>query len=79
MYEKYKRWTKISIKKKLSGRRQGMLIFKTLFLKNKHIIISVQFSSVAQACLTFCDPMDFSMPDIPVHHQLLGFTQTHVH
>ena len=41
--------------------------------------ISVQFSSVAQSCLTLCDPMDYSMPGLPVHHQLLEFTQTHVH
>ena len=40
---------------------------------------SVQFISVAQSCLTLCDPMDCSMPGLPVHHQLLKFTQTHVH
>ena len=40
---------------------------------------SVQFSSVAQSCPTLCDPMDCSMPGLPVHHQLLEFTQTHVH
>ena len=40
---------------------------------------SVQFSSVAQSCLTLCDPMDCSMPGFPVHYQLLEFTQTHVH
>ena len=39
----------------------------------------IQFSSVAQSCLTLCDPMDCSMPGLPVHHQLLEFTQTHVH
>ena len=39
---------------------------------------SVQFSSVAQSCLTLCDPMDCSTPDLPVHRQLPGFTQTHV-
>ena len=33
---------------------------------------SVQFSSVAQACPTLCDPIDCSMPGIPVHHQLLS-------
>ena len=38
-----------------------------------------QFSSVAQLCLTLCDPMNRSMPCLPVHHQLLEFTQTHVH
>ena len=40
---------------------------------------SVQFSSVAQSCLILCDPMNHSMPGLPVHHQLLEFTQTHVH
>ena len=40
---------------------------------------SVQFSSVAQSCLTLCDPMNCSMPGLPVHHQLPEFTQTHVH
>ena len=39
----------------------------------------VQFSSVAQLCPILCDPMDCSMPRLPVHHQLLEFTQTHVH
>ena len=38
-----------------------------------------QFSSVAQSCLTLCDPMDHSTPGVPVRHQLLEFTQTHVH
>ena len=41
--------------------------------------VSVQFSSVIQSCLTLCDPMDCSTPGLPVHHQLLEFTQTHVH
>jgi len=36
-------------------------------------------SSVTQSCLTLCDPMDYSMPGFPVHHQLLEFAQTHVH
>ena len=43
------------------------------------LMSSVQFSSVAQSCPTLCDPMDCSMPGLPVHHQLLEFTQTHVH
>ena len=38
-----------------------------------------QFSSVAQLCLTLCNPMNRSMPGLPVHHQLPEFTQTHVH
>jgi len=40
---------------------------------------SVQFSSVAQSCLTLCDSMNHSTPGLPVHHQLLEFTQTHIH
>ena len=40
---------------------------------------SPQFSSVTQSCLTLCDPMNCSTPDLPVHHHLLEFTQTHVH
>ena len=40
---------------------------------------SVQFSSVAQLCPTLCDPMNRSMPGLPVHYQLSEFTQTHVH
>ena len=35
-------------------------------------------NSVAQSCLTFCDPMGCSMPGLPIHHQLPGFTQIHV-
>ena len=42
-------------------------------------IRTVQFSLVAQFCLTLCDPMNCSMPGLPVHHQLLEFTQIHVH
>ena len=38
-----------------------------------------QFSSVAQSCLTLCDPMNHSTPGLPVRHQLPEFTQTHVH
>ena len=38
-----------------------------------------QFSSVAQSCPTLCDPMNRSTPGLPVHHQLLEFTQTHIH
>ena len=40
---------------------------------------TVQFSSVAQSCLTLCDSMDHSTPGLPVHYQLPEFTQTHLH
>ena len=37
---------------------------------------SIQFSSVAQSCLTFCNPMNRSTPGLPVHHKLTKSTQT---
>ena len=46
-------------------------------LRNEINDNKIQFSSVAQSCLTLCDPMNRSMPALPVHHQLLEFTQTH--
>ena len=52
------------------------------FLKNREgskFLAWFQFSSVAQSCLTLCNPMNCSTPGLPVHHQLPEFTQTHVH
>ena len=43
------------------------------------LIVSYQFSSVTESCLTLCHPMDCSTPGLAVHHQLPEFTQTHVH
>ena len=37
-----------------------------------------KFCSVAQSCLTLCNPMDCSMPGFPVYHQLPELAQTHV-
>ena len=42
-------------------------------------VFLVQFSSVTQSCPTLCDPMNHSTPGLPVHHQLLEFTQINVH
>ena len=53
------------------------LIFMISFLLLT--LSSVQFSSGSQSCLTLCDPMNRSMPGLPVHHQRPEFTQTHVH
>ena len=60
------------------------LFFKSLkFEENtkgkKPILPSVHFSSVAQSCLTLCNPMNCSTPGFPVHHQLPELIQTHVH
>ena len=43
------------------------------------LILIVQFSSVAQPCPTLWDPMNCTMPGLPVHYQLPEFTQTYVH
>ena len=43
---------------------------------NPHIS---QFSLVAKLCPTLCNPMNRSMPGLPVHHQLPEFTQTYIH
>ena len=48
-------------------------------LSHPRIIQITQFSSVTQSCPTLCDPMNCSMPGLPVHHKLLEFTQTHIH
>ena len=49
----------------------------SFFIWNTEIII-IQFSSVSQSCPTLCNPMNCNTPGLPVHHQLLDFTQTHV-
>ena len=43
------------------------------------IFSSVQLSSVSRSCPTLCHPMNRSTPGLPVHHQLLELTQTHIH
>ena len=52
-----------------------LAIFKYHFIRN----FLTQFSSVIQLYLTLCNPMNCSMPGLPVHYQLPEFTQTHVH
>ena len=47
--------------------------------REQEVGLCLQFSSVAKSCPTLCDPMNRSMPSLPVHHQLPEFTQTHVH
>ena len=48
-------------------------------IKVKVVEQILQFSSVAQSCLTLCDPMDCSMPGFPAHHQFTELAQIHVH
>ena len=54
-------------------------IFHYLSFTHSIIQTMIQFSPVAQSSPTLCDPMDCSMLGLPVHHQLLEFTQIHVH
>ena len=76
------------------GKCWRLIVFKWILLQNlpltqeSHLTFlilvnmighSVQFSSVTQSCLTLCNPMNHSTPALPVHHQLLESTQTHVH
>ena len=61
-----------------------LLMYKELlnnFLKISIVLfmVFIQFSSVAQLCPTLCNPMNCSTPGLPVHHQLSGSTQIHVH
>ena len=49
------------------------LVFGLPWLK----LLSVQFRLVVQLCPTLCDPMEYSMPGFPVHHQLLELAPTH--
>ena len=39
----------------------------------------IQFSSDTQLCPGLCNPMNHSMPSLPVHHQLSESNQTHYH
>ena len=51
---------------------------KAIYVCGLHPGLEGKFSSV-QSCPTLWNPMDCSTPGLPVHHQLLEFTQTHVH
>ena len=63
---------------KLSWYHMTKNIYHKLYFKN-WTNIPYQISSVTQSCPTLCDAMNCSTPGFPVHHQLLEFTQTHVH
>ena len=76
----------IKLLKKNIGRTLFVINHSNIFFnpppnenKNKNKQMGPQFSSVAQLCPTLCDPMNHSMPGLPVHHQLPEFIPTHVH
>ena len=54
-------------------------LLKLIEESEKKVGLKLSISSVAQSCLTLCDPLDCSMPGFPVHHQLLELAQTLVH
>ena len=67
-------WKKHKLKSRLLGE-----ISITSDMERTPVMAESKFSSVAQSCLTLCDPMNCSTPGLPVHHQLPEFTQNHVH
>ena len=79
-------WVAISSSQEIfstQGRNLHLLHWQVNYLPLSHLgSPSPSFSSVssvAQLCPTLCNPMNRSMPGLPVHHQLPEFTQTHVH
>ena len=68
--------TAIREEKEIKETKIGREVKLSLFADE---MILYQIISVAQSCLTLCDPMNRSTPGLPVHHQLPKFTQTHVH
>ena len=70
-------YLEITCKKNLSHRLTSFRITWICFYQIPEVTISL--SSVAQLCPTLRSPMNCSTPGLPVHHQLPGFTQTHVH
>ena len=65
-----------------SGHKKGLINFYIIKLHSFLILIDVKIHcccSVAQSCLTLCDPMDCSKQGFPVFHHFLEFAQTHIH
>ena len=58
-------WTGLLNLKKLRRVKHTVILLKLIYQ------FEIPFSSVAQSCLTLCDPMNHSTPGLPVHHQLL--------
>ena len=58
---------------------QTVFSYMVKFSERNQWVEAIQFSSVAQSCPTLCDPMNHSIPGLPVHHQLPESTQTQVY
>ena len=80
---KWRKWTQFR-ERCLKREELGMLefiysyIYQIAYSPIMFSFSSVQFNLVTQLCLTLRNPMNYSKPGLPVHHQLLEFTQTHV-
>ena len=77
-------WIRLIISFPMFGKLSAFIssdisISSKYFLRSFLSLFSFQFSSVAQSCLTLCDPMNRNTSALPVHHQLPEFTQTPVH
>ena len=59
------------------GQGENYYIINMNFNEDPDVRKELEFSSVAQSCLTLCDPMNHSTSGLPVHHQLPEFTQPH--
>ena len=68
-----------SISSQIRNKMRMYTLSPLLFNIVLEVLATVQFSSVAQSCPTLCDPMNYSTPGLPVHHQLRELAQTHVH
>ena len=68
-----------SFSQKLALLKYNLRTIKFTNFKCRIYWVLILIHSVAQSCLTLCDPMNHSTPGLPVHHQLPEFTQTHVH
>ena len=75
-------WRVVNVGLSHESCRGRCAILKSIWQRREKLIFclryQVQFSSVTPSCLTFCDPMDCSMPGFPVHHQLPELAQTQV-
>ena len=62
----------------LIGIYPDFAMFSEIKASDLYLPLILSVSSVAQSCLTLCDPMECRTPGFHVHHQLLELTQTHI-